>query len=83
MFHEALREKKVALRLGTMDDTNCSWSIKPQKVKELYSHKIEIDDLKEDDYYLITHQKGVDMRIGIDKRKNTFRQTKGSPNFYR
>ncbi len=66
-FHEALREKrKVALRLGTMDSTNCAWTIRPEKIKELYTHKITVDNLQEDDYQLITHQKGVDMRIGID-----------------
>ena len=32
----------------------------------LYQHKITIDDLEENDYSLITHQKGVDMRIGLD-----------------
>lgn len=66
-LHDALREmRKVALRMGSMDDANCSWTIKPAKIKELYSHKITIDQLQEDDYQLITHQKGVDMRIGID-----------------
>ena len=39
-FHDYLREKrKVALRLGTMDNTNCAWTIKSNKVKELYQHK--------------------------------------------
>lgn len=66
-FHEALKEKrKVALRLGVVDDANCAWTITPAKIKELYTHKITIDDLQEQDYSLIQHQKGVDMRIGID-----------------
>lgn len=66
-FHEALREKrKVALRLGEIDNTNCAWTITPQKIKELYTHKITIDELQEDDYTLTSKQKGVDMRIGID-----------------
>lgn len=66
-FHEALRKKrKVALRLGIMDDANCSWTITPSKIKLLYQHKITIDELTEHDYFLTTHQKGVDMRIGID-----------------
>ena len=66
-FHEALREKrKVALRLGVMDESNCNWTIIPSKIKLLYQHKITIDDLEENDYILTTHQKGVDMRIGID-----------------
>ena len=49
-----------------MDNTNYAWTIVPNKIKELYTHKICIDDLQEDDYQLITHQKGVDMRIGLD-----------------
>lgn len=66
-FHEALREKrKVALRMGCMDETNLSWTIIPSKIKDLYNKKITIDDLAEDDFRLITKQKGVDMRIGID-----------------
>ena len=66
-FHEALREKrKVALRLGSIDGTNCAWTIRPEKIKELYTHKIGIDDLSPDDYTLTVKQKGVDMRIGID-----------------
>lgn len=66
-FHEALREKrKVALRMGTLDESSCAWTISPAKIKELYTHKISIDDLNEEDYRLTTRQKGVDMRIGID-----------------
>lgn len=66
-FHEALREKrKVALRMGTLDEANCAWTISPAKIKELYTHKTSIDDLKEEDYKLTARQKGVDMRIGID-----------------
>lgn len=66
-FHEALREKrKVALRLGVMDESNCNWTIIPSKIKMLYQHKIKLEDLEENDYTLTTHQKGVDMRIGID-----------------
>lgn len=73
-FHEALREKrKVALRLGTMDNTNCAWTIKSSKIKELYQRKITMDDLVEDDYMLVTHQKGVDMRIGIDIASVTYK----------
>ncbi|MBO6202091.1 MAG: NYN domain-containing protein [Selenomonas sp.] len=74
-FHESLREKrKVALRLGNMDNTNCAWTIRPSKIKELYQHKITIDDLCENDYTLITHQKGVDMRIGLDIASVTYKR---------
>lgn len=32
----------------------------------LYQQKIKFEDLEENDYILTTHQKGVDMRIGLD-----------------
>lgn len=77
-FHEALKEKrKVALRLGVVDDANCAWTINPAKVKELYTHKLTIDDLQEQDYSLVQHQKGVDMRIGIDIASVAYKKQAG------
>ncbi|MBR2215061.1 MAG: NYN domain-containing protein [Selenomonadaceae bacterium] len=74
-FHEELRKKrKVALRLGNIDETNCAWTIKAEKVKELYTHKIQISDLGEDDYVLSVRQKGVDMRIGLDIASVAFKK---------
>lgn len=66
-FHKALRQKrKVALRLGSVDETNCCWTIQPEKIKALYTHRLAFDDLAPNDYILTAKQKGVDMRIGID-----------------
>lgn len=74
-FHEALRKKrKVALRFGSIDEVNCSWTIKTSRVKDLYTHKTTIDQLKEDDYVLSVRQKGVDMRIGLDIASVAFKQ---------
>ena len=63
---EALkRRRKVALRLGTLKE-NRSWAIYPHRVKELLSGKIEIKDLKPEDVHVELHQKGIDMKIGVD-----------------
>ena len=65
-FHAALkRKRKTALRLGRLADYN-RWSIRPEKIKELLDKKIKISDLNEFDVCYEAHQKGVDMRIGLD-----------------
>lgn len=66
-FHDELRRTpKVALRLGVLDDINCSWTISNDKIKKLCAGKIQISDLQENDVTLNVKQKGVDMRIGLD-----------------
>lgn len=66
-LHEALRRKrKVALRLGRIDDVNVSWNINYHQIKKLCAGSITWDDLTEDDFSMDVKQKGVDMRIGID-----------------
>ncbi len=66
-LHDALRRKrKVALRLGHIDDVNVTWSVKYRQVKKLCSGSISWADLNEDDFTMDVKQKGVDMRIGID-----------------
>lgn len=65
-FQELNHRRKVALRLGKMDEVNTNWVINPKLTNKLLSGKITVDALTEDDITLITKQKGVDMRIGID-----------------
>ncbi len=66
-FHEALKEKrKVALRLGQIDDINVSWRINYRQIKKLCNGSISWSDLTERDFSMDVKQKGVDMRIGID-----------------
>lgn len=63
---EALKKKrKVALRLGRLKDNN-EWRIRPDRLKELLSGKITLEDLTEDDVCLDIRQKGIDMKIGVD-----------------
>lgn len=59
------RKRKVAIRIGTLKDNN-TWALRPQKIKELLSGKIQINDLTEDDVFFEIRQKGIDMKIGVD-----------------
>lgn len=66
-FHEELKHvRKMALRLGRVDEVNVSWNIDYKKIKKLCAGKITIKDLEESDFTMNVKQKGVDMRIGID-----------------
>lgn len=65
-FFSKLKEKrKVALRLGVLEDKN-RWIIKPTKLKDLLAKKISITDLSEDDVIFDFTQKMVDIKIGLD-----------------
>lgn len=66
-LHEALRKKrKVALRLGRIDDINVTWNIDYRQIKKLCNGTMKWDSLTEEDFKMDVKQKGVDMRIGID-----------------
>lgn len=65
-LQELTHRRKVALRLGKVDEVNTHWVIKPTLTNKIIDGKIAITDLQENDVILITKQKGVDMRIGLD-----------------
>lgn len=66
-FLNALKEKrKVALRLGVIDEKNSSYTIRYDTLKKLCSGSITLDDLTEYDFDPDIKQKGVDMKIGVD-----------------
>ena len=66
-LHAALRtRRKVALRLGYLDENNLRWAFREQVMKDLLRRKRELDDLSEEDVAPEVRQKGVDMRIGLD-----------------
>jgi len=65
-FYNCLRKKrKVALRLGILEDRN-RWILRPEKTKELLASRISIKDLTEDDVFYDLKQKKVDIKIGLD-----------------
>ncbi len=74
-FHEELRKlRKVALRLGYLNERSGHWSIRPGRLKELLSRRIGLDDLGEGDVRYDARQKGVDMRIGLDIASMAFKR---------
>ncbi|WP_200892702.1 NYN domain-containing protein [Thalassospira sp. HJ] len=58
--------RKVALRLGHLNEKTASWIIKKRVMTELLKGKREWNDLKDDDFVYYAKQTGVDMRIGVD-----------------
>jgi len=74
-FHDELRRlRKVALRLGYLNERVGSWAIRPPKTKELLNGKLALADLREEDVYYTVPQKGVDMRIGLDIASLAFKR---------
>ncbi len=63
-FEELKSQRKVALRLGHLQDGG--WRLRGDKLKLLLARKITVSDLTESDVALEIRQKAVDMRIGLD-----------------
>ena len=66
-LHQELRKcRKVALRLGNLDEINADWTIRQETLKKVFAGKLKFEDITESEVVINTKQKGVDMRIGID-----------------
>ncbi len=65
LFEELKRRRKVALRLGHLQDGQ-AWNIRSQCVRDLLSGRRNLSDLTEQDVAYDKRQKGVDMRVGLD-----------------
>ncbi len=67
LHKELIKKRKVALRLGYLDDKNGRWKIKDPKLeRKVISGKNLAENLTEDDYIFHAIQKEVDMKIGLD-----------------
>jgi uncharacterized LabA/DUF88 family protein len=66
--------RKVALRLGYLDEPNARWEIKPHILEQLLKGKKRWEELTPDDVYYYARQKGVDMRIGLDIASMAFKK---------
>lgn len=74
-FHDELRKlRKVALRLGYLNERMGHWSLRPEKLKELLDGVIAVKDLIDRDVLYSVQQKGVDMRIGLDIASLSFKK---------
>ncbi len=65
VFEELKRQRKVALRLGTIKEGR-RWILYDRASTALLKRETTVDDLKESDVYYDMHQKGIDMKIGVD-----------------
>ena len=73
-FYAALANKrKVALRMGELQESESGFRIKSKPVRKLLRGEIAVGDLKQSDFELDVVQKGVDMRIGLDISSMAFK----------
>lgn len=71
---ELKHQRKFALRLGRISDTQANFNLKYQSTKKLLNGGIKLEDLKESDFSINLEQKGVDMRIGVDIASLAFKK---------
>ena len=65
-FDELSNKRKVALRMGELQEQESAFRIKRKAITKLCRGDISVSDLVESDFEPNFVQKGVDMRIGID-----------------
>jgi len=65
-FNELKKKRKVALRLGSLDETQAHYNLDPDITKKLCRGTMGWEDLTEENFKLVVKQKGVDMKIGVD-----------------
>lgn len=74
-FHDELKtRRKVALRLGYLNERSGQWLLGGDPLKNLLAGKITIDQLEDKDIKYDVTQKGVDIRIGLDIASMTFKK---------
>ena len=67
LFAALMRRPSFALRLGEVRKAGgSSWVMKPDVQKRLLNGSLQIADLEDADFVPDLHQKGVDMRVGLD-----------------
>jgi uncharacterized LabA/DUF88 family protein len=65
-FGELRKRRKVALRLGYLDEANAHWVLKEPMLWKLTRGEITVQQLTERDVKYEVRQKGVDMKLGLD-----------------
>jgi len=67
------RTRKVALRLGRLNESFSAWRAKPDSVKRWIADPAEFSPA-DDDFEMDIVQKGVDMRLGLDVASMAFKR---------
>lgn len=65
LFDELKKKRKVALRMGRLQDFG-EWVLKPDRLKDLLNKRKNFEDLTDDDFEYSMRQKQIDMKIAID-----------------
>lgn len=65
-FEELKKLRKLALRLGYLNERSAAWTLKSDVLKQLLAGKLTLNDLAENSVRYDVRQKGVDMRLGLD-----------------
>lgn len=65
LLEELKKQRKLALRLGTLKSTN-DWVLKKGVLKQLLSGERDFNSLTNYDFSFDIRQKGVDIKLGID-----------------
>lgn len=65
-FEELKKLRKVALRLGYLNERSACWIFRPDAFKKLLARQTTLDELTDRDVRYDVRQKGVDMRLGLD-----------------
>ncbi|SFH29665.1 NYN domain-containing protein [Palleronia marisminoris] len=66
-LHDSLRrQRKVALRLGHLDEKNAEWELRPGVLKSLLRGDRAWAELTDEDFRYYARQKVVDLKIGVD-----------------
>ncbi|MCD7845494.1 MAG: NYN domain-containing protein [Oscillospiraceae bacterium] len=65
-LYELTKMRKVALRLGSIDEGTAAYMITQSATKDLLLKGRPLDSLTDSDFFPSFKQKGVDMKIGID-----------------
>jgi uncharacterized LabA/DUF88 family protein len=66
LHKEVLRLRKVALRLGHLDEKNAEWQLRSGVLKALLKGERRWQELVDGDFHYYARQKVVDMKVGID-----------------
>lgn len=65
-FKELANKRKVALRMGHIQERESGFRIKAESVRRLCRGELKVEQLTKQDFEPDFIQKGVDMRIGLD-----------------
>lgn len=65
-LNELKSKRKFALRMGRLSNNDSGYILKPEIIKSLFSGKIKISEITENDFRLDIKQKTMDMKLGTD-----------------